>query len=322
VLLELYDTRKTLEETRRELSTALYQNDAAVRVIARVCAERDEIRGRLEGVVSGATVGSGGEKRSRPDEEEMPSKKVKVDGIPSVDLDAMNEVWTKLSAARRPLAKLKRTAEEIGEIEATLSKLKEKKVNVHKSNSNGVLGLNAVQWKGEDHVVSIGKDGQILVYNVTKEVIGHTVACAGVDKVHAVAIDDALFVCASNAKEVKLFCIKEEPALFSKMEMDSPVGIMIHPSSSVDAIRILVATPSNVMLAKHSDVSQDMEILATLTDTNADSKFTAGAMHPDGFIYAVGTEGGKLVVWDLKTQVVAMTLDVSWIMRYVFSSNK
>lgn len=49
VLLELHDARATLEETRRELSSALYQNDAAVRVVARLAQERDEARGKLEG---------------------------------------------------------------------------------------------------------------------------------------------------------------------------------------------------------------------------------------------------------------------------------
>eukprot|EP00957_Ditylum_brightwellii_P051369 3895806-Ditylum_brightwellii.AAC.1 len=44
VLLELFDTRRALEETRRELSQALYQNDAAVRVVARLASERDAAR--------------------------------------------------------------------------------------------------------------------------------------------------------------------------------------------------------------------------------------------------------------------------------------
>jgi pre-mRNA-processing factor 19 len=36
VLLELFDTRKLLAETREELSQALYQNDAAVRVVWKI----------------------------------------------------------------------------------------------------------------------------------------------------------------------------------------------------------------------------------------------------------------------------------------------
>ena len=46
-VLELFDTRKALEETRKELSHALYQNDAAVRVVARLAQERDEARQEL-----------------------------------------------------------------------------------------------------------------------------------------------------------------------------------------------------------------------------------------------------------------------------------
>ena len=298
-----------MEETRRELSTALYQNDAAVRVIARVCGERDELRARLEEGVR--SVGNGGEKRSRSnDEGEEPAKRVKIDGIPKVDMDAMTASWTSLNAQRKPIAKLKRSPEEIAEIESTFAKLTEKKVNVHKSNSNGVLGLNAVKKNGEDYVISIGKDGQILVYNVTKGSISHTISCAGVERVHSKVVDDVIMICASTSNEVKLYSVQEEAALVSSMEVDSSVvGITIHPSSSVDVVRILVAMSSNILLVKSAS-SNKMEVLAKLEDGN-DAKFTAGELHPDGFIYAVGTEGGKLSIWDLKTQSNAMTLDVS-----------
>lgn len=48
--LESYTLRQQLTQTRQELSTALYQNDAAVRVIARLSRERDEARQALSGV--------------------------------------------------------------------------------------------------------------------------------------------------------------------------------------------------------------------------------------------------------------------------------
>eukprot|EP00542_Grammatophora_oceanica_P011783 CAMPEP_0194045120 /NCGR_PEP_ID=MMETSP0009_2-20130614/16493_1 /TAXON_ID=210454 /ORGANISM="Grammatophora oceanica, Strain CCMP 410" /LENGTH=103 /DNA_ID=CAMNT_0038689877 /DNA_START=27 /DNA_END=335 /DNA_ORIENTATION=+ len=59
LILELFDTRQALEQTRKELSQSLYQNDAAVRVIARLAMERDEARQQLvlqqQTVVSGTT---------------------------------------------------------------------------------------------------------------------------------------------------------------------------------------------------------------------------------------------------------------------------
>lgn len=53
--LETYTLKQTLAQTRQELSTALYQHDAAVRVIARLRKERDDARDALSKVSVGAS---------------------------------------------------------------------------------------------------------------------------------------------------------------------------------------------------------------------------------------------------------------------------
>lgn len=61
IILEAYQLKQQLAETRQELSTALYYNDAAQRVIARLQKERDEARDALSRVsVSGSANGANG----------------------------------------------------------------------------------------------------------------------------------------------------------------------------------------------------------------------------------------------------------------------
>jgi pre-mRNA-processing factor 19 len=54
--LETYNLKEQLTRTREELATALYQHDAAIRVIARLTRERDEARNALSRV----SVSAGG----------------------------------------------------------------------------------------------------------------------------------------------------------------------------------------------------------------------------------------------------------------------
>jgi pre-mRNA-processing factor 19 len=56
LVLETHTLKQHLAQTRQELSTALYQNDAATRVIARISKERDEAREALSNV----TISGGG----------------------------------------------------------------------------------------------------------------------------------------------------------------------------------------------------------------------------------------------------------------------
>jgi pre-mRNA-processing factor 19 len=58
--IETYNLREQLARTREELATALYQHDAAVRVIARLTKERDDARDALSKVtVSGSAPSNG-----------------------------------------------------------------------------------------------------------------------------------------------------------------------------------------------------------------------------------------------------------------------
>ena len=143
LVLELFDTRRALEETRRELSQALYQNDASVRVVARLVMERDGAREQLAAAVASAgAAGTGASaadaeqadgtrKRARENDAEdamdiddngsrgaggaknpaLP-KDADIGGdstskIPQADLDEMVALWKALSKTRKKAKKSK-----------------------------------------------------------------------------------------------------------------------------------------------------------------------------------------------------------------------
>jgi pre-mRNA-processing factor 19 len=120
VVLELFDTRKLLTETRQELALALYENDAAVRVVARLAAERDQAWSAVHTLKSTATQDappaittappeSQSNNGQHPEQEsdEPPAKKSKtsIDStptkLPEEDWNLMVSAWEKLHENRK-----------------------------------------------------------------------------------------------------------------------------------------------------------------------------------------------------------------------------
>ena len=94
IILETYQLKQQLAETRQELSTALYYNDSAQRVIARLQRERDEARDALSRVqVTAATYGV-----SNTNGEAM---QVDGQGLPEVVVAKIEETQARLQGTRR-----------------------------------------------------------------------------------------------------------------------------------------------------------------------------------------------------------------------------
>jgi len=349
VLLELYDTRKALEETRRELSSALYQNDAAVRVVARIVKERDEARSKLEEFLSSDAVKQREiaannnkvteqqpQKRGREEEDiaeggGATAKKAKtideegaadaLSRIPSSELSAMTSTWKVLTKGRKAIAKLKRSEEEIAKNEKVLSDLaegNEKKVNLGKSSAKaGVLCIKSVKSGDKEYIITGSHDKTAIVYNVTEGKIVTTLSGAGgvVNVVDAMAVDESILVATGSADGMVTLCSVplngDDSSLLGSVELAKgiPVQVTIHPSSTGNDEARILVASSEGSIELYKSVSEELKLLSRL-ESEEGTKYTSGCLHPDGLIYIAGTVDGSLVIWDLKSSAAAGTMKV------------
>mmetsp|Transcript_7867 Transcript_7867/g.11691 ORF Transcript_7867/g.11691 Transcript_7867/m.11691 type:complete len:269 (+) Transcript_7867:3-809(+) len=86
-----------------------------------------------------------------------------------------------------------------------------------------------------------------------------------------------------------------------------PVSVVVHFSSTVESATVIVGgSDGSVNVFKFSESRFK---LITYLKSEDGINFSSGCIHPDGLIYAAGTTTGKLLIYDLKTQAVAGTLE-------------
>jgi pre-mRNA-processing factor 19 len=87
-----------------------------------------------------------------------------------------------------------------------------------------------------------------------------------------------------------------------------PVSVIVHFSSSIDGATIIVGG-SDGTLNVFKSFESGLKLITHLPSPHDGAvEFSSGCIHPDGLIYAAGTTNGKLLIYDLKTQAVAGTL--------------
>eukprot|EP00978_Attheya_sp_CCMP212_P010403 scaffold25197_cov53-Attheya_sp.AAC.5 len=194
-LLELFETRQVLQDTRRELSQALYQNDAALRVVARLSREREEARAQLREALSSraaaatasdaATVGTK-RRRLEQDDDVMETKATKEaaataadatveappateaagtgvpDKIPADAMDEMVETWKRLSKGRKKRV----ISEDLAEPSALADFHQVGKKSLHKSSAKaGIMSLCVGGSPDGDVTLTGGRDKQAVLYS-------------------------------------------------------------------------------------------------------------------------------------------------------------
>ncbi len=321
LVLELYDTRKALEETRKELSVALYQNDAAIRVIARVVLERDVARRELAEAVANGGVNN---KRKRDESAGAASspKKVNVveedndvqmkDGgdnqIPTTHSKKLQDKWTELCKGRKAKTK---AGPNYASMDA-ISKFTSAGKRYHKSNNKGISSLVAPVASTDDKpvIVSCGKsDKQLIWYNPTEHKIEKSVTLKkGILNSECLSTYNDVTAAVTEDYILNVYSGEEGSGTLVLDNDDTVVGVEVHPTCE----HVFVTTESGKTHIVYVKEDGSLESVTALQCLDGDDvKCTCMGLHPDGLIMALGRNDGKVTVWDLKTEKLASTFEVS-----------
>ncbi|KAI4135961.1 MAG: hypothetical protein LQ347_000193 [Umbilicaria vellea] len=288
--LETYTLRQQLAQTRQELSTALYQHDAAVRVIARLSRERDEAREALSKITVNGGAASNGD-----------AMQVDGQGLSDALISKVEATQETLSKTRRKRA----VPDDWATAETIQTYVPVKRSEPLYSGSRSL----SLDTSGDLALVG-GADGVAGVFSISQNTVVHAL------KGGKGAITDTLWagsraVIATSAGVVKAFENGSETLNFSS-HAGEVTALAVHPSGEILA---------SVGVDK-SYVFYDLEALVPATQVFTNSALTTAGFHPDGHLFAAGGADGQIKVFDVKSGANVANFDASGpIQALSFSEN-
>ncbi|KAL4782239.1 WD40-repeat-containing domain protein [Aspergillus varians] len=286
--LETYTLRQTLAQTRQELSAALYQHDAAVRVIARLTKERDEARDALSKVTVGAqSSGAAGD-----------AMQVDSTGLPDEVLARVENAQASLSKSRR-----KRPVPEGWATSEAISAYKPAESTDPLYPGGKVLSVNS---SGDLALVETA-EAAVGVFSLSQRQNIHTLQTNG-------PVTDAIWagekaVIASSTGSVQVFESGKEIANFNS-HAGAATGLALHATGDI------VASVGS----DKSYVLYDLTTNVVIVQNFSDASLLSVQFHPDGHLIAAGGADGQIKIFEIKTGAVAANYELTGPVKRVFFS--
>ncbi|KAL2260470.1 hypothetical protein VTK26DRAFT_5515 [Humicola hyalothermophila] len=289
LVLEAYNTREQLARTREELATALYQHDAAVRVIARLTKERDEARDALSKVtVAPTAAGAANGDAMAVDNEGLPERLV----------EHVNELQQQLMKGRkkRPIPQGWASPDEV----AALQQVAYTDLNVSQASSLAVES---------DYAAIGGLDGKVDIYAIQANKVERSLDIG--EPVTATVWTGSKVILATSKGSVKVYDSGSEAASFES-HAGAVTGLAVHPGGRIVA---------SVGVDK-SFIFYDLETLERVSRGYTDAALTCCAFHPDGNLFGAGTQAGDIKIFQTVTGEQAESFHLGTpVQTVVFSEN-
>jgi len=284
IMLNNYSQRTQLQTTRQELSHALYQHDAACRVIARLQKETNATREAL------ATL--------KPSQAQVPHELDHVEADSEVVEGLSDEVKAKIEEQNAALTKgrkelvTKRKAALCG-VEKLHNYTTQKTVKDLHEAGKQIVCMD--MSKLDNTKIVTGSESNVVVYDTNAAAVvskfdGHKGA---VSKVVYHTSKDVVFS-ASEDSTVRVWSLEGGAGTTIKAHKAAVTGIALHPLGSY----ILSSSKD------HSWAFSDIESGNVLTKaTESEAKLESSDFHPDGLFFGVGTSTGGVKIWDIRNRV-------------------
>lgn len=309
LLLESYKLKKHVAQIRQELSHALYQHDAACRVIARVTQERDKARAELAETRRNmsAALAQTGARGAPMDVEPAGISQGLVDRI--IEKAQELQRWRK-SKPKRPEGLASKST--IGRFQEAST------ATLHSPSESGILSL-AISKQNSNIVFTGGVDSNIICWNRETEKI-ETKLQAHKKRVLCLAThsDQHILLSGSADKTINIWNRKESGkwALGHQLNCHQAAvnAISIHPlgeyfvSASDDG-----SWAFNNLL--RGSVVQKINV--------GPQKIGTVELHPDGRLLGTGDSMRKISIWEIHTQqsIVSLPEFRSAVTSLCFSQN-
>lgn len=298
VMLQSFTQRQQLQTARQELSHALYQHDAACRVIGRLTKEVTAAREALATLKPQAGI-------AQPTAIPQPALAVEAGGVanqPTEQAGMSAEVIQKLQDKATVLTQeRKKRGRTVPEDLVPQENIRNYKTvashpGLHSASVPGILSLD-IHQADTSKILTGGNDRNATVFNKdTEQVVailkGHT------KKVTRVIYhpDEDVVITASPDTTIRVWNVPNSQPLQLLRAHDAPVtGLSLHPTGDY------VLSTSTDQHWAFSDIRSGRLLTKVAEGGNAVALTTA-QFHPDGLIFGTGTSDSQVKIWDLKEQ--------------------
>ncbi|KAJ2720928.1 hypothetical protein GGI07_004324 [Coemansia sp. Benny D115] len=335
LVLETFTLKQQYQQVRQELSQALYQNDAACRVVARLIKERDEARQALTSLQAQASYAetkpipaSNGQSGASDAMEVDASAHKPESGMESTSPSDQNDEETYYAKAAETAkvlnkARIKReTPPGLVSAEAWKSATQGSVVeSLHSSTKPGILTL-CVDKSGTLALTG-GVDNHAEIYSRENDqtlatLKGHTKKITSALWVNGGGMDQQI-VTASADKSIRIWSPK--PANAEEGKDVKSIGwtkTHIIKAYAAEVVGLSLHPCNRYFASASADGSWAIHSLGgiTICEGKIDSPISQIAYHPDGLFLGIGTSDGFAKIVDVRQKQVLATLDAASSLEY------